>query len=889
MAVAKSLRAILEGNPVSADHRVVNAELRAKLEEIELIASLSGVSYFEDALADLPTGTEGQLAMVLDDGTASNNGVYLKGASAWAKTADLPAGLVDAQGVQANLDTLEASLATVATSGSYDDLGDKPTLGTAAAAASTDFATAAQGSKADTAVQPGALGTAAASAATDFATAAQGAKADTAVQPGALGSLAAKSEVTSDELGTESVIQSKVAGNAISNGKLAQMPALRIKGNNANEAANASDLTVAQTKAMLELNNVDNTSDASKPVSTAQAAAIAAGDTAARVQWSGKVFPQTSTNPFVLVREYGDTSTVTFPQLRIERENGGAVVATGPVTFVLPPGINYAYYYIDLDDDNTIKVSETKQDAYSSATVVSLGVGGWGDYSDKCGLPERRVRANGKTPTHKGLATVAYTAFDVPSTYFEAGAQVVDDGFTYTCPVQLQPAWATRKHVRIDAGKTVDLSRVRNGKSMTFAVPSGGSAGKVIIDPATPFLGGFNEVTIPAGGAAMFEAVGGNPANGWAFFPAHGTTITTATVARHIYDETILFAGQSLAVQMFNNGGIGGFVNGLMDSGWMGGAGNRIAPDFNFISGATGSTSIDKRGDGSAGDTLHWWDALANSGDGDNGPVLDACLAAISTATGQGKPAPKFVFWMQGRGDNAAIQAGTYDKDSYKDSLNKVLQAIADVCDPTVQFFIAVQESEDNWANERGASATRQACLELIAENLDYHLAGSMNDLPRGLDEPHMTGRANLILGMRFARTYGNVEDSLDLTEGPTVNTLTTSDGGFTTTITFSSDNGLYMPEGVDGTAEFIGLRPLGLEFYRAGDVAGTDDPTPIAVEIVGNTYVVRAAETMVGGYFLYPGGSFGESRQGNIVTDKTKHADMRGLPLRAFVTEALT
>ena len=80
---------------------------------------------------------------------------------------------------------------------------NKPTLGTAAAAATGDFATAAQGGLADTAVQPGALstvattgaygdlsgtptlGTAAAAATGDFATAAQGGLADTAVQPAA--------------------------------------------------------------------------------------------------------------------------------------------------------------------------------------------------------------------------------------------------------------------------------------------------------------------------------------------------------------------------------------------------------------------------------------------------------------------------------------------------------------------------------------------------------------------------------------------------------------------------------------------------------------------------------------------------------------------------------
>ena len=50
-----------------------------------------------------------------------------------------------------------ADLATVATTGAYSDLTGKPTLGTAAATASTDYATAAQGALADTAVQPAAI------------------------------------------------------------------------------------------------------------------------------------------------------------------------------------------------------------------------------------------------------------------------------------------------------------------------------------------------------------------------------------------------------------------------------------------------------------------------------------------------------------------------------------------------------------------------------------------------------------------------------------------------------------------------------------------------------------------------------------------------------------
>jgi hypothetical protein len=64
-----------------------------------------------------------------------------------------------AQGALAYSATQPGDLAAVATSGDYDDLTGKPTLGTAAAAATGDFATAAQGTLADSAVQPSATQT----------------------------------------------------------------------------------------------------------------------------------------------------------------------------------------------------------------------------------------------------------------------------------------------------------------------------------------------------------------------------------------------------------------------------------------------------------------------------------------------------------------------------------------------------------------------------------------------------------------------------------------------------------------------------------------------------------------------------------------------------------
>lgn len=95
------------------------------------------------------------------------------------------------QGTKADTAVQPDDLASVATSGSYNDLSDKPILGTAASTDASDYATAEQGDKADSAVQPDdlalvatsgsygdlsnkpTLGTAAATDASDYATAVQ--------------------------------------------------------------------------------------------------------------------------------------------------------------------------------------------------------------------------------------------------------------------------------------------------------------------------------------------------------------------------------------------------------------------------------------------------------------------------------------------------------------------------------------------------------------------------------------------------------------------------------------------------------------------------------------------------------------------------------------------
>ncbi len=122
--------------------------------------------------------------------SAIGDAVNIRGASG-AGTGDVvgPAGSVD--GEMALFDGITGKRVKAGGapfSGAYGDLSGRPTLGTAAAADTSDFATAVQGGKADTAIQPSDLGSAAAADASDFATATQGAKADISLRyVGALG------------------------------------------------------------------------------------------------------------------------------------------------------------------------------------------------------------------------------------------------------------------------------------------------------------------------------------------------------------------------------------------------------------------------------------------------------------------------------------------------------------------------------------------------------------------------------------------------------------------------------------------------------------------------------------------------------------------------------
>ncbi len=75
--------------------------------------------------------------------------------------------------------------------------------------------------------------------------------------------------VTNDKIGTNAITAVKINDNSVLNSKAADMPATTLKGNDTGATADPKDLTVLEAKTMLALENVSNTSDADKPISTA--------------------------------------------------------------------------------------------------------------------------------------------------------------------------------------------------------------------------------------------------------------------------------------------------------------------------------------------------------------------------------------------------------------------------------------------------------------------------------------------------------------------------------------------------------------------------------------------------------------------------------------------
>lgn len=134
----------------------------------------------------------------------------------------------------------------------------------------------------------------------------------------------------------EVVRATTVADGFVTNSKLANAPANTLKGNNTGSSASVQDLTIAQAKTMLAIDQVSNTSDPNKPVSIAQQTALNlkanvnspafTGVPEAPTATSGTNTEQIATTAFVTTELAPKQNAVQY------REDGSNVGTSGQIT-----------------------------------------------------------------------------------------------------------------------------------------------------------------------------------------------------------------------------------------------------------------------------------------------------------------------------------------------------------------------------------------------------------------------------------------------------------------------------------------------------------------------------------------------------------------------------
>ena len=207
--------------------------------------TLTGTNFTNSGVRAVTSGTTNGTISVDTGGTTANVSVTGLGSAAYtASTAYATA----AQGGKADTAVQPGDLATVATTGSYNDLLNKPTI--PAAQVNSDWN--ANSGVAQILNKP-TLGTAASANTTDFATAAQGALATTAVQPGDLATVATSGSY--NDLLNKPTLGTMAAENASDYTKTANLATVATSGQYSDLSGTPSLATVATSGSYNDLSN----------------------------------------------------------------------------------------------------------------------------------------------------------------------------------------------------------------------------------------------------------------------------------------------------------------------------------------------------------------------------------------------------------------------------------------------------------------------------------------------------------------------------------------------------------------------------------------------------------------------------------------------------------
>ena len=639
------------------------------------------------------------------------------------------------------------------------------------------------------------------------------------------------------------------------------------------------------TKAMVGLGNVDNTSDANKPISTAQAAARK-NDLAQVMIFSNFVLTIDRVN-----------SLVKWPYLRIEREGlaqefAGLAAAPGYVDLPLAVSNTRIHYYVDLGEAtvaNRIK-SATPSMPVITSNIIPLGSSSFGKLSLYRDLPKV------DTTEEQRISSIE-ESLEVNAT--KAGLTARQTRFLSfeTSPDRL--AHFREPYAMAGTGKIFEAAPVVEGQ--TIQTPGNGIVG--LTHMASGGRGveivGINTFSIFAGYGATFHGTTDNYATitGGGYVVAKrragvrylqtNAAVTYSTISEPVPDRHIVIGGQSHG-NLTYSGGLGGFSRALHDS-----------TLDSHISANLGFTNVSEGGVGVlVGPSVGWWDVASDL----PSTLLDTKMGMIDAAVSGGWPLPKMFTFDCGDADRGAFDVTNpqttlpYTVADLALYVGKVLDEMRSHCAADAICMMTVYHGVNSGVANSGANsdayctASREAYLIAAAARSWVHVTESKAHRDRPLGDVHLTPLGYYKHAYNTGRQYGNIVNAV-ATPLPQVSSVTydsTNPGGRSCLITFSAPVGqsLVMPETTHIGDRVPGPFPFGLGLAGQGATSLDDLQTITFGEVVSANQIrlhVDDASDVRNAHLITVAGRLNDAHTGNFVRDDSIEASLgRGVqPVR--------
>ena len=628
------------------------------------------------------------------------------------------------------------------------------------------------------------------------------------------------------------------------------------------------------------ISNINNTSDADKPISTAALAALNG------LSW---VFlDNTSSTAITTAERSGNGINVGWSTLKFRTSLGEVSVAARTAAVLDPDRALYIdpaegpvgdYTVVETDASAVLSGLEAtgariillQTDTgraggrLESAFTRKLGDNVAQAISDDAYLAT--MQPAGIAATEQWLAT--------PSWNRQLAFSEVNAGGNY---YQYQPEREEGRIAVTNTNTTIDLEYLQSGASVTIWAKGGGA--KVFL-PVNYIGGSGNRAVMSANDVVKITQLGDYDAPAFLLETLSGTP-TWSVVARPAMDQTIATAGQSNWAIAFGAAGLGGFTDRLL------GRYATVYPSTYFVDGATGGTSII----GASG----WWNG------GVPGAALVTYIAALDAAVAAGQPAAAVTLWRQGEQDMTNLDNGTLTITGYKAAVQAVFEYIRAYDGGTysgMTFIASGPQAQDDTTEFGGAMAARVAYIELAEDFAYVHEDASWYDVPRPYGPApqgvHPFNPGYWAMGFRTATAYlrslGGGDATRDI--GPYINGSTLAVGGLSVALDIRCETDtVVLPDARRGMGSDLGPYPM--EFCA---IIG-DPRTATAIPLTGGT-TVRVSDTQVtltltadvdltGARIYTFNGKSPYARRKHFFRNDNKHGPMLGYSMRDQRTAVL-